>query len=93
MTEQVPLSSPLTDRQLEIARLLALGISPATIAVKLRVQPVTVEYHIAHAAVKIPGDLPRTARVVAWFRGASMQVLCPPTALQIALLNMKSHTI
>jgi hypothetical protein len=52
-----------------------------------------VEYHIAHAAVKIPGDLPRTARVVAWFRGASMQVLCPPTALQIALLNMKSHTI
>jgi DNA-binding CsgD family transcriptional regulator len=93
MIEQIPLDVPLTERQLDVARLLALGISPAAIAVKLAVQQVTIEYHIAHAAEKIPGDLPRTARVVAWYRGAPLSVLVPPTPLQRALASMNLPTI
>ncbi|MFG6502479.1 response regulator [Microbacterium sp. P05] len=40
-------SSPLTDRELEVLRMLARGLSNAEIAHQLFVEPTTVKYHLA----------------------------------------------
>jgi hypothetical protein len=52
-------------------RPLARGDACGELGVSLR----TVRYHLYEAAKRIPGDMPAEAKVVAWARGASLDVL------------------
>jgi DNA-binding CsgD family transcriptional regulator len=45
----------LTPRQLEVARLLARGLSTKAVARTLNISPHTAKVHIQHAAARIPG--------------------------------------
>jgi hypothetical protein len=72
---RVPCHPPLSRMQLVTVALLAEGYSPGQVSSVLGVTINTVDYHIREAAKRIPGDLHRTAKCVAWYRGASMVVL------------------
>lgn len=61
--------------QYAVTVLLGLGLSHKEIAEQLRIKPSMVRSHMNDAAKKIPGDLPREARLVAWIRGAPLDVL------------------
>ena len=73
--ERVPTSSPPTPMQLVIAVMVGLNYDHATIAKELNIGVPTVRDHLARLARRIPGDLPATARVIAWVRGASLDML------------------
>ena len=73
--ERVPTTRPLTPIQLVIATLAGVNLSHATIAAELHITVGTVRYHINRAAKKVPGDLPAEQRIVAWVRGATLDVL------------------
>lgn len=73
--ERVEPLKPLTPVQLVIATMLGLSYSHAEIAAELHITVGTVRDHLTHLAKRIPGDLPATARVIAWVRGASLDVL------------------
>jgi DNA-binding CsgD family transcriptional regulator len=73
--ERVPTFGKLSKMQLACAMLLGLGKSYREIGEALHITESTVKYYIDIAASKIPGDLPSKARVVAWVRGASLDVL------------------
>ena len=66
---------PLTATQIAIAKLLSDGMNPAEIAAQLAVDRRTVYFHVTQAAQRIPGDLAAAARMMAWYRGASLEVL------------------
>lgn len=73
--ERVDPLKPITPMQLVIATMLGLKFSHAEIAAELNITVGTVRDHLTHLAKRIPGDLPATARVIAWVRGASLDVL------------------
>ncbi len=68
-------SAPLSPMQYAVTVLLGLGKSHPEIAEELHITVDTVRWHMRYAAGKIPGDLPREAKLVAWVRGASLDVL------------------
>ena len=57
--------SPLTTRELEVAALLAEGLTNAAIADRLGVSPKTVSAHVEHILAKL--GVGRRAEVAAWF--------------------------
>ncbi len=73
--ERVSLPKPLSPMQRVVVTLLGLGHTTEQIAAHLHIAHYTVRYHVAEAAKKIPGDLPRNAKVIAWARGAPLDVL------------------
>ncbi len=73
--ERVPTYQPLSDMQFLCAVLLGVGRSYSEIGKELHIAVSTVKQHVDVAASRIPGDLPAKARVVAWVRGASLEVL------------------
>ena len=75
MIERVPPIKPLSPMQYAVAMLLGLGYSHKEIAVQLHISRSMVRSHMREAMRKLPGDLPREARLVAWVRGASLDVL------------------
>lgn len=56
--------SPLTNREHEVALLVAQGLSNREIAEKLTISPRTAESHVDHILTKL--DLPNRTQVVAW---------------------------
>lgn len=73
--ERAPTTTPVTPMQLCVATLLALGQTQGEVAAALGIGIGTVRDHLDRIARKIPGDLPREQRVVAWVRGATVDVL------------------
>jgi ATP/maltotriose-dependent transcriptional regulator MalT len=73
--DRVPTTKPLSPMQTVVASLLGLGLSHEEVREELHVSLRTVRYHLNEAAKRIPGDLPAESRVVAWVRGASIDVL------------------
>lgn len=74
--ERAPTLKPLSPMQHVVTMLAALGLSHEEIRVELKLNSLrTVRYHLNEAAARIPGDLPAEARVVAWARGATIDVL------------------
>lgn len=61
--------------QYAVAMLLGVGYSHREIAETLKISVTNVRSHMRFAAAKIPGDLPREAKLVAWVRGATLDVL------------------
>ena len=75
------LEVPLTARQETIARLLSDGLTLNAIAKHLGCGRSAIEFHVEGAYKRIPGDLPRSARIILWWRGAGLDVLeAPPGA-------------
>lgn len=72
------LRPPLTARQVRIAALLSDGYGHAEVAEMLGIAESTVSYHVEEGRRRIPGDLSATAKLVCWYRGASLEVLVPP---------------
>lgn len=66
---------PVTPMQNVVATLLGIGQSHEEIAVELGVSRGMVRDHINRLAARIPGDLPATARIIVWVRGASIDIL------------------
>ena len=63
----------LTEREAEIAALVAQGKSVKAIARTLGCSPATVETHIANIARKLPPEfraLPRGRRIIAWWHSS-----------------------
>lgn len=73
--ERVPTYQPLSPMQFLVAVLVGVGWSYRQVAKELKIEVSTVRMHLNVAASRIPGDLPAKARVVAWVRGASLDVL------------------
>ena len=67
--------APLSPMQYAVTVLLGIGLSHAEIADELKITVSNVRSHMRFAAAKLPGDLPREAKLVAWVRGASLDVL------------------
>jgi hypothetical protein len=61
--------------QFAIATLLGVGMAHAEIAEALHISVSNVRSHMRYAARKLPGDLPMEAKLVAWVRGATLDVL------------------
>jgi DNA-binding CsgD family transcriptional regulator len=57
-------SGPLSSRELEIADLVAGGLTNREIADRLYISPRTVESHVEHIKAKL--GFARRARIVAW---------------------------
>lgn len=74
MERAAPLK-PVTPLQLVIASLLGVGATHAEVATQLNIKIGTLRDHLNRLAKRLPGDLPAEARVVAWVRGASLDVL------------------
>lgn len=93
MSARTPVMPPLTSRQVEVAQLLSDGHSPEEVAVVLGIKAITVRYHITEATRNIPGDLPPRQRLVAWVRGAGLEVLDRPAgaALRCAMRLAKKR--
>ena len=72
-TQATPLLEPLTDREIEVIRLLALGLHNSEIAATLYVSNNTVKTHLAHAYGKL-GVQSRTQAVA---RSAALGLLEP----------------
>jgi DNA-binding CsgD family transcriptional regulator len=75
MIERVTPIKPLSPMQYAVAVLLGLSYSHDEIAGQLRISRSMVRSHMREAMRKLPGDLPRETRIVAWVRGASIDVL------------------
>lgn len=73
--DRVTPKTPLSRMQFAVALLLGLGHSHAEIGELLHIEVTTVRAHMRNAARRIPGDLSRELRLVAWVRGASLDVL------------------
>ncbi len=66
---------PFTPTEETVLTLLGQGKRPSEVASMLRLRLGTVREHIQRMADKIPGDLPPRAKILAWHRGATLQVL------------------
>ena len=73
--ERVRCIPPLTKTQFKVAELLSSGLSVEAVAQRLKVGTTTVKFHVREAASRIPGDLPARFKIIAWHRGAQLQVL------------------
>lgn len=69
---------PLTRSQVAVAALLSEGLDADGVAARLGMLRRTVDFHIYAAAKRIPGDLSAAAKIKAWYRGATIEVLMPP---------------
>ena len=68
----VPASSgPLSDRELEVARLVAAGATNAEIAASLTISPSTVASHVEHILAKL--GVGRRAEIAAWVARSSSE--------------------
>lgn len=72
---RLPLPVPLSAGQLMAVALIAAGWSQTEAARMMGIDYATLRTHIDRASVKIPGDLVRNAKLIAWYRGASAEVL------------------
>ena len=70
----VPLK-PLSRTMIVVCDLLALGLNTKQIAAHLQLSPWTIEGYIKRASYRLPGNLPRQLRCIAWARGATEDVL------------------
>lgn len=66
---------PLTAREEHVVQLLAQEFSTQSIADQLGIAPATVRAHVERAAMKVPGTLSPRARLISWWRGATLEVL------------------
>lgn len=57
---------PLTERELQVARLVAQGKSYGAIGLELECSPRTVQSHVMRIAAKIPGQAAPFRRVMIW---------------------------
>lgn len=73
--DRVTPRAPLSPMQYAVTTLLGVGLSHASIAETLHISVSNVRSHMRFAAAKIPGDLPREMKLVAWVRGATLDVL------------------
>lgn len=73
--ERIPLQKELTDTEFIVAGMLSHRYTAPRIARKLKVTERTARYYIHKGASKIPGDRPAQERIVAWYRGCTLQVL------------------
>lgn len=69
------LDPPLAPMQFVVATLAGIGRTNEEIADLLGLTIDTIKTHILVAGRKIPGDLPPRLKVVAWARGATLEVL------------------
>lgn len=72
---RVPLTGDVLPVHMAVAHLLAQGAPRAEIGRQLRLTPRLVEFRLDQLSAVIPGDLPRTCRIVTWYRGATLAVL------------------
>lgn len=72
---RVPTIGRLSDMQYVVTSLVGINLNYRQIAAELSIEPSTAKYHAEEAAKKIPGDLPTQAKLAAWVRGASLDVL------------------
>jgi DNA-binding CsgD family transcriptional regulator len=72
---RVPLARALSMTEQVVADLVGLRMEYHEIGEALGLTKETVRDHCRNAAMKIPGDLPAQARVMAWARGATLDVL------------------
>jgi hypothetical protein len=73
--ERVTLREKMTDMEFLVAALVGLNMTGPQIATELSIAVGTFRHHAKMAARKIPGDLPAMARLAAWSRGATIDVL------------------
>jgi DNA-binding CsgD family transcriptional regulator len=73
--DRVTLRERMTDMEFLVAALVGLNMTGTQIAKELGIAVGTVRHHAKAAKRKIPGDLPAMARLAAWARGASIDVL------------------
>ena len=66
---------PLTRREFQVAELVGRGFRISTVARVLSVKHTTALGIMTRLADKIPGDLPPRGRIMAWWRGAPIEVL------------------
>lgn len=66
---------PITPRQMAVIAMLSEGWTYYQIARFLGITPRSVRFHTLMAARRIPGDRPPSERLIAWYRGASLEVL------------------
>ncbi len=59
-----PEGTPLTERQWQVARLVALGRSTREIGTSLNISPRTVKEHVREAARRVPGDTTARHRLI-----------------------------
>lgn len=71
MGDVVAAIRPLTRHQLAVAAVLADGHTLEEAARLLGVERSTVDFHAHMAALRIPGDLPRVAKLIVWYRLAN----------------------
>lgn len=74
-TRRVPALKPMTPMELAVVSMLADGHNDAEGARLVGCAETTYRTHLLRAAAKIPGDLIFRSRLVAWFRGATADVL------------------
>lgn len=72
---RVPCRPDLSRSQLAVAALLSAGLKHEEIAARLGCALATVRFFVDRGALRIPGNLPATARLIAWYRGAVREVL------------------
>lgn len=89
--ERAPCIPPLTPAQMKIAELVAQEFTPKEIAEILKRKATTVEYHIVQMALRIPGTLPRLAKIRIWYQGAPLSLLLgtPASPLKKALTKSR----
>lgn len=75
MSPRTPLRSDFTTKQYAIVSRLGKGMTPEDIRQELSMGKAIYRYHLTEAANKIPGDLPPTARIIGWWRGADRKTL------------------
>jgi hypothetical protein len=75
MTPRTPLRSDFSPKQYAIVSRLGKGEKSALIMRELGMEKAIYRYHLTEAANKIPGDLPPTARIIGWWRGADRKML------------------
>lgn len=67
--------SPLHRSEIAVVELLARLYNYAEIGEMLGLTAKTVCTYATNAAARVPGDLPQQAKLVAWARGAPLEVL------------------
>ena len=72
---RVPPLRRLTPMEQIITALLAKGLNYPQAGQVLGIKPSVAKMHCHAVAAKLPGDLPALMRVVAWWRGATLDVL------------------
>lgn len=73
--ERVQTARPLTTRQALIVAMLSDGMTYFAIGRHLGCSEHTVYTHVKRLASRIPGNLEPRAKLIVWWRGASLLVL------------------